>query len=113
MGADTWIAFFCVSSAILCGLCLTGAIFVALAARHERESLLRKLRSCESQIKSTLDSVDELREIVQEIANSQKMQRVRRATKHAAGSMGEPDPKADPEGWRAWMNSKLRTGVVN
>lgn len=113
MGATSWIAFFCVLSAILCGLCLAAACFVALTARHERESLLRKLRSCESQNKLFESSLDELREVVQEVANSQKMQRVRRATKHATGSHGEPDAKADPEAWRAWMNSKLRTGVVN
>lgn len=108
-----WTGFFYALSAILCSLCMVATIYVALRAAHERESLLRKLRSCESQTKSCTDSLDELREIVESVAQSQKMQRVRRVTRHAAGSQGEPDAKADPEAWRAWMNSKLRTGVVN
>lgn len=100
--------------AILCVTCLIGSCSAVLTARAERELLLKRLHSCESQAKSAVNSVEELREITETIAQQQKMARVRKASVHALkGSGGEPDPKADPEAWRAWMNSKLRTGVVN
>jgi hypothetical protein len=99
--------------AILCAGCLIGSISAVLTARAERELLLKRLHSCESQLKLNASYVDELREVVESMAQSQKMSRVRKATTHATGSRGEPDAKTDPEAWRAWMNSKLRTGVVN
>lgn len=108
-----WTSIFFASTAILCGVCLIGSISAVLTAKAERELLLKRLRLCESQALSATNSIDELREIVAGVVNSQKMQRVRRATTHALGSSGEPDPKADPEAWRAWKNSQLRTGVVN
>ena len=108
-----WTSIFSVLIAILCAGCLIGSISAVLTARAERESLLRRLHLCESQAKSAVNSVDELREIAETIAQQQKMSRVRKASTHATGSRGEPDPKADPEAWRAWMNSKLRTGVMN
>jgi hypothetical protein len=109
-----WSTIFSALIAILCAGCLIGSISAVLTARAERDSLLRRLHLCESQAKSAVSSVDELREITETIAQQQKMSRVRKASVHALkGSSGEPDAKVDPEAWRAWMNSKLRTGVVN
>jgi hypothetical protein len=109
-----WNYIFSVLIAILCLGCLIGSISAVLTAKAERELLLRRLALCESQAKSAVNSVDELREITETVAQQQKMSRVRKASVHALrGSLGEPDPKADPEGWRAWKNSQLRTGVVN
>jgi hypothetical protein len=108
-----WPSIFYALTAILCASCLAGSISAVLTARAERDSVLRNLRLCESQIKLQRDSLEDLRIVVEGIAQSQKMQRVRRATTHAVGSSGEPDAKSDPEAWRAWKNSQLRTGVVN
>jgi hypothetical protein len=108
-----WHTIFSALIAILCVSCLIGSISAVLTARAERELLLKRLHSCESQLKLNAFSVEELREITESVAQAQKMARVRKATMHAKGSHGEPDAKADPEAWRAWMNSKLRTGVVN
>jgi len=108
-----WLSFFYALTAIICLSCLAGTISGVLIARAERASLQRKVLLCESQIKLLRDSQEDLRLVVEGIAQSQKMQRVRRATTHALGSSGEPDAKSDPEAWRAWKNSQLRTGVVN
>lgn len=108
-----WSSFFFALTAILCCACLIGSISAVLTARAERDSLHKRLHYCESQLKLNTSSVDELREITETVAQQQKMQRVRKASVHALKPSGEPDPKADPEAWRAWMNSKLRTGVVN
>lgn len=105
-----WTGIFYALTAIACAVCLTGCIVVVQNARAERESLLRRLRSCESRTQLTETSVSELTEIVQGVAQSQKMSRVRKATTHAVGSGGEPDPIREPEQWRTWMNAQLRTG---
>jgi hypothetical protein len=108
-----WTSFFFALTAMLCLLCLTGCIFVAQGVRAERESLQERLRSCESKLKLQSASLEELREIAESMAQSQKMSRVRKATTHALGSSGEPDVRTDPEGWRAWQNRQLRPGVIN
>jgi len=107
-----WNLIFSVLSVILCVGCLAGCLSAVLTARAERDSLLRKLRSCESRTTSAELSIDEMRELVAGVINSQKMARVRKASLHAVGSSGEPDPKENPEAWRAWMNTQLRTGKV-
>lgn len=105
------------SIVLIVSLCIGSAI-LAFASAHnaarERESLQRRLRSVESQTRLLDSSQSELREIVQSMAESQKMQRVRRATTHAtqkAGSQGEPDPVREPELWRAWKNAQLRVPI--
>lgn len=105
-----------ISSALIAGVCfacLTGCIVTVRNAVAERESLLKRLRSCESKVQSNADSVEQLTEMVATIAQQQKMQRVRKATTHATGSSGEPDARSDPEAWRAWKNAQLRSGVFN
>jgi hypothetical protein len=110
-----WVSIFYVLTAIASGIFALASLHSALSARAERESLGRRLRSVESRTQSTEESLQELTEVVQKMANSQKMQRVRSATTHAAkvGSSGEPDVRSDPEAWRAWQNKQLKTGVVN
>jgi len=108
-----WSNIFFALSAIVCALCLLGAVSAALSAKVARALLLRKLHSCESLQSSQADSIEELRTIVEKVAQSQKMARVRRATTHAVGSGSEPDARLDPEAWRAWKNSQLRAGKVN
>lgn len=108
-----WTDIFFASIAGLCLLCLTGCVVTVRNAVAERESLLKRLRSCESRTQSTEESVEQLAEITKSIANSQKMQRVRKATTHATGSHGEPDPRTDPEAWRVWKNAQLRAGQFN
>lgn len=64
--------------------------------------------------KDLLDTrLSELEESIELLANRVKMSKVRNAVTHVKSSSGEPDPKIDPEGWRAWQNKQLRTGVVN
>jgi hypothetical protein len=44
------------------------------------------------------------------LANKLKMTKVRNAITHVGrDNGGEPDAKSDPEAWRAWMNTQLRT----
>jgi hypothetical protein len=111
-----WVSIFYVLTAVASGIFALASLHSALSARAERESLARRLRLVESRMQSAEDSISECTDILQKMANSQKMQRVRMATTHAAGkvgSSGEPDVRTDPEAWRAWQNSKLKTGVVN
>lgn len=109
-----WTNIFIALTAILCVFCLTGCIFVAQNATRESESVRRRLRSCELQTESLQRSVEETQQAMTDLANSQKMQRVRAATRHGLkNASGEPDPHIDPEGWRAWKNRQLQTGVVN
>lgn len=110
-----WLSFFYVLTAIVCAICALVSLHSARSAAAERELLAGKLRSCESRIRSGEESTLELFELVQKLAQSQKMQRVRAASTHAvkANSNGEPDVRTEPEAWRAWQNSKLKTGVVN
>lgn len=110
-----WLTIFYALTVIASGIFALASLHSALSARAERELLARRVRSLELQAQSFKDSIDELTSIVEKMANSQKMQRVRMATSHAvkANSTGEPDVKTDPEGWRAWQNKQLKTGVVN
>jgi uncharacterized membrane-anchored protein YhcB (DUF1043 family) len=96
-----------------CVGCLIGCLFAARSARAATASVRQNQRSFASKLQLIETSQEELREIVEKIAQSQKMQRVRKATTHASGSSGEPDPRADPEGWRNWKNAQLRAGQFN
>lgn len=103
-----WTAIFFASAAGLCLACLAGCIVTVQGAATERASLVRRLRLCESTTQSQQQSIDDLAAIVNSVAQSQKMSRVRKATTHAVGSSGEPDPVREPDRWRAWMNSQIR-----
>jgi hypothetical protein len=108
------VTFFYALTAILCALCLTGCIFVAQRAGAEQESLRKRLRSCELQTESNRNSLEETQQTLTDIANRVKMQTVRKAAHHAAGSSGEPDPYRDPDGWRSMMSRRIalaKTGV--
>jgi gas vesicle protein len=110
-----WLTIFYALTVIASGCFALASLHSALSARAERELLARRLRSVELRTQSAEESLQELTEVVQKMANSQKMQRVRMATTHATkvSSSGEPDVKSDPEAWRAWQNKQLKTGVVN
>jgi hypothetical protein len=111
-----WTAIFIVLSVILCVLCLVGCLSVARNATRESESVRRRLRSCESRLESIEHSLDDWKQTTLDLANQLKMRKVRAATTHSSGERGrtgEPDARVDPEGWRAWQNKQLRTGVVN
>ena len=103
-----WASIFFASTVGLCFACLIGCIFTVQRARDAQGSLLRRLRSCESTLQLTQQSVEELTAIVNSVAQQQKMSRVRKATTHAIGSSSEPDPIREPEQWRAWMNAQIR-----
>lgn len=107
-----WTSISFVLIAILCGLCLTGCIFVARNAARDAESLRKRVRSCESRTESLSNSLDELTGTVTEIANRAKMQRVRAAANHATGSSGEPDPYKNPDEWRSMMTRKIALAKV-
>lgn len=110
-----WTAIFCVSSVILCCLCLLGCVLNVQSARQGSESQRRLLRSCVSRLESLEESAELSKTELERLANRVKMQRVRNATDHATSSRpdGEPDPAKDPAGWRDWKNRQLKTGVVN
>lgn len=108
-----WTAIFSALIAGVCLFCLIGCVVNVRSAVVERESLHKRLRSCESKAQSSAASVEQLTEIVEGVVQSQKMQRVRTATKHATSSTGEPDARLDPEAWRTWKNAQLRAGVYN
>jgi hypothetical protein len=57
--------------------------------------------------------LDELEATIGVLANRLKMTKVRNAATHVADTGGEPDPKIDPEAWRAWKNAQLRAGKFN
>lgn len=92
---------------------LTGLLLARVASRvQELRDLVARLPV--SRLESLAASQAELAETMEQLANRVKMQRVRNAANHATGvRSGEPDARTDPEGWRAWKNAQLRTGVVN
>jgi hypothetical protein len=100
-----------ISYALIVGTCVSSAIVAWRYARIAvvaRESVLKRLRSCESKAQLAASAATELTELVDSVVQSQKMARVRKGTKHATGSHGEPDPLTDPEGWRNWKNAQIR-----
>lgn len=107
-----WIATFYALSAVVCFLCLAGCVFLARTVVHDTESPRRELRSQASRIRSLQESFDELREVVETVANSHKMQRVRRATTHAAAVGSEIDPFKNPDEWRTMMNKRLAEAKI-
>ena len=105
-----WSVFFSVSSAVACACCLIATIYVARSAARERGSLLARLRSQESATESMRSSIEQWGELTTDLANSVKMQKVRRSTRVPSSSdpaTGLPDPHADPEGWRKAMNLRI------
>lgn len=109
-----WTTVFYALTATASVLCLIGSIYVVRRATAAQASLLKRLRSCESQNELLRISIEEMQHTVTEIANRVKMQTVRRAANHAGGSSGEPDPYRDPDGWRSMMSRKIalaKTGM--
>jgi hypothetical protein len=108
-------AFSTVAIVISLLLSLAGLLLVARVAGRVQELRDQFARLPVSRLESLAASQAELAETMETLANRVKMQRVRTAAMHATklGSGGEPDARTDPEGWRAWKNAQLRTGVVN
>ena len=105
-----WQGFFFALTALICLASTAATLYVAFAAKADWESLQRAVRSNASAIRSIEVTLQELSDTQLQVANSVKMTKVRKALTHT-GSKGEaPDPKVDPEAWRAWMNGQLRLG---
>lgn len=108
--------FFFVLSAASATLSLAGAYFSVRYARRVAELPRAKLRSIELRIESLENSVLEWSQTVTDLANSQKMTRVRAASKHASSDQtkdGMPDPYRDPDGWRKAMNKRIAMRGLN
>ena len=105
-----WLDFFFALTALICLGSVAVTLYVAFAARAAWESLPRAVRSNASAIRSIEISLQEISDTQLQVANSVKMTKVRKALTHTDRSGQAPDPKADPEAWRAWMNGQLRLG---
>lgn len=108
-----WTEFFYAVIACLCVLCAAVSLYGASRAYRALESLAAKLTSTESRVQSIITSHESWQELVTELARSVKMAKVRRGISENGSKGGEPDPKADPEAWRAWKNASLRPGEFN
>lgn len=108
-----WLGILSALSAIISVCCVLGCLSVARNAVRDSDSLRKRVSSCESTARSVISSQQEWQEVVANLANSIKMTKVRKALTHTDRQTGEPDPKVDPEAWRAWMNAKLRAGQYN
>lgn len=109
-----WTVIFGVATAI-CLLCSLGALlFAARAVRLAMELRQHWQQSATSSGAALSQRMDEAEETLKVIANRLKMMKVRGAANHVRRDNGdEPDPRSDPEGWRAWKNSQLRAGQFN
>ena len=106
-----WHDFFFALSALICLGSLLATLYAAIGVRVGWESLQRQVRSNESAVRLIDTTLQELSEAQAMLANSHKMSKVRKALTHTDRKAdSEPDPKLDPEGWRAWMNGRLRLG---
>lgn len=105
-----WTVFFSVSSAVVCACCLIGTIYAARNAARAQASLRARLRSLESATESTRNSIEQWAQLTTDVANSLKMQKVRRSTRVQNSSdpaTGLPDPHSEPEAWRKAMNLRI------
>lgn len=103
-----WSNIFNALSVSICAVCLIMAIWNVRVAIHERESLVRRVRSLESSMDSVKVTIEENSGALSEVANRVKMMRVRAAANHTGSSPSEPDPYRDPDNWRKSMNSKIQ-----
>lgn len=106
-----WPNIFFVSTATLCILCAIWTSLAALSVFRASESHVRRLTCIESEMQSMIGDVENWRKLTVELANSQKMSKIRRGmsfSERPNSVDGEPDSAHDPEAWRAWMNAKLR-----
>jgi len=108
-----WNEFFNVLTVSSCLISAVACLFAVRTAGQLRE-LQDQFAVYRPYSKQLLETrLTELEESVSLVANRVKMVKVRNAATHVKDSTSEPDPSVDPEGWRAWQNKKLRTGVVN
>lgn len=108
-----WNAIFFAVTALLCAGCAAVSLFGAKRAFRASESLARKITLIESRLQSIVTSHSQWSELVEELARTVKMQKVRRGISANGLKGGEPDARTDPEAWRAWKNAQLRTGEFN
>jgi len=108
-------AFSIASIVIGSAIYLVTVLWIARIAVRVRGLQVRYARLRASDSESLQQQLRDLSETVEQLANRVKMMKVRNAINHVngPGSRGEPDARLDPEGWRAWKNSQLKTGVVN
>jgi hypothetical protein len=105
-----WTATFSALSVVLSIFSLVAAFFAVRYANRVAELPQERLLVVESRLALIANSLPEMAATISTVANSVKMARVRNAALHGVGSGGEPDPRSDPEAWRAWKNAQLRTG---
>lgn len=108
-----WNAIFFAATAFVCVLCAAVSLFGARNAFRASALLAEKITSIESRVQSIITSHTAWAEVTEDLARTVKMQKVRRGISASGSKDGEPDPKIDPEAWRAWMNAKLRAGQFN
>lgn len=104
----SWIVFSCVLTACASALCAIWSFANASAAFRASESLRRRLESVESQTQLLNGKCAEWQNATEQLADSLKMMKVRRAMPTRAGADGEPDATREPEAWRAWQNARIR-----
>jgi len=96
-------------------VCSVVAIFLAARSVVVVQELRQVLQAFKPWDKQLLEQrLTEAEQTLVLLANRLKMTKVRNAITHVDRDKGgEPDAKSDPEGWRAWKNAQLRTGVFN
>ena len=102
--------FFCALSVVLAILSLILSTFAVQRAKRVVELPRAKLRSIESRIESCESSDSELLQLVRDLANSQKMTKVRTAARlnsSAPATTSDPDPYTDPDAWRKMMSKRI------
>jgi len=107
-----WIVIFSALSVALSICALLVGLFAVKRASRVAGLPQARLHSVELRLASVESSLPEIQTTISTVANSVKMARIRSASLHAVGSLGEPDARTDPEGWRAWMNAQLRAPRV-
>jgi hypothetical protein len=97
-------------------VCIAVSVAISVAAALSAARLAALVRDLQDQLAplpiSRLDSLErsigELGSALQEVANRVKMQKVRNAANHVREN-GVPDPYAQPDEWRRYMNKQLRS----
>lgn len=103
-----WLSIFCALSAILSLACAIAATVSAQRAVAALASVRTRLSSLESTQSLQTISMQKWQEVTEEVARSLKFQKIRRGIRTSGHDGDGPDPREDPEAWRAWMNGKLR-----
>lgn len=97
-------------SAILWVLPFLASLYAVRLARAALSLPEAQQRSVDSRMRLLAESHEEMREVVDSLANQVKMANVRSKLTHGtrkAKGDEEPNATTDPDAWRQWMNRKL------